>query len=59
MQEHTHTGFIAFVFAGASALIMFNLLKYAAIQLDDWPQTQWIAKVIASTLSFPSNSGAA
>lgn len=56
MQEHTHTGIVAFAFAGLSALVMFNLLRYAAIQLDDHQQTRWIAKVIGASLNF-SNAG--
>lgn len=52
MQEHVHTGFYSFVFAGLSAVVMFNLLRYLAIHLDDYEGTRGLAKVIGATITF-------
>lgn len=35
MSEHTHTGFVAFLFAGVSALIFLNLWRIAAAHAAD------------------------
>lgn len=56
MQEHVHTGFVNVVFAGLSALLIFNLLRYAAIELDSHQKGQWLSKVIGASLNF-SNAG--
>ena len=34
MQGHFHTGFVAFAFAGLSAIVMLHVLRIAAAQLD-------------------------
>jgi len=35
MQEHTHTGVVAFLFAGISAVIFIQLLRLASAKLID------------------------
>lgn len=52
MQEHVHTGFVPFLFAGISAWIFLNLLRIIAIKLDDIEQTKWLAKAIGGTVNF-------
>ena len=56
MQEHVHTGFYSFVFAGLSAVVMFNLLRYLAIHLTDYKSTQGLAKVIGATINFSTTA---
>lgn len=35
MRAHVHTDFVAFAFAGLSAIVMIHLLRVIAAQLDD------------------------
>jgi hypothetical protein len=35
MRDHFHTGFVPFVFAGLSAIVMIHVLRVIAAQLDD------------------------
>lgn len=48
MQEHIHTGFAAFVFAGVSAIVMFNLVKLLGAQMVKYPTTEGAGKVLGS-----------
>jgi len=52
MQEHTHTGIVSALYITAVAVVGLNLLRYAAIKLDDYPSTVWLSKVIGSTINF-------
>lgn len=35
MRAHVHTDFVAFAFAGLSAIVMIHVLRALAVQLDD------------------------
>lgn len=35
MREHVHTGFVSFLFAGFSAIVLIHVLRAVAGQLDD------------------------
>lgn len=35
MRDHVHTGFVTFMFAGFSAIVMIHVLRALAAQLDD------------------------
>lgn len=52
MREHVHTGPFAFLFAGVSALVFFNILRLVAIWLADKPQGEAIAKMIGGAINF-------
>lgn len=51
MQEHVHTGFVNVLFVIIAWLIGYNLLKYAAVKLDDYPQTEWLSKLISNSIT--------
>lgn len=48
MSEHVHTGPVAFLFAGISALILFNLVKLAAVEFVKRPATESVGRVLGS-----------
>ena len=52
MREHVHTGIFAFAFAGVSALVFFNLLRFVAIWGSDKPQLDWLSHMIGGALNF-------
>lgn len=52
MQEHIHTGPLAFLFAGVSAVIFLNILRLVAITLASRPGESRAATVIMSLISF-------
>lgn len=52
MRPHLHTDFVSFLFAGASALVLFHLLRFAAAQLAENERTASAAKVIGSLVEF-------
>lgn len=54
MQEHIHTGFSAFLFAGISAIILLNVTRWGAAHLVNNPSTEGLGKVIGSLVSFPA-----
>jgi len=56
VQEHVHTGIVHAVWTVAIVLVGFNLLRYAAIKLDDHPAGVKISKIIGTSLDF-ANAG--
>lgn len=48
MREHVHTGFVPFVFAGLSAIVMIHVLRLIAAQLADGDRTAPAGKVLAA-----------
>lgn len=50
MQEHVHTGPVAFVFAGFAAIIMIQLVKLASAEMVKRPSTEPIGKVLGSII---------
>ena len=52
MQEHVHTGPVAFVFAGLAAIIMIQLLRLAAAELVKRNATEPAGKVLGSLVHF-------
>lgn len=58
MQEHTHTGPIMFLFAGISAIVFLNILRFLAAYLADKPGTEWLAKAIGGLITFSGDPAA-
>lgn len=52
MQGHTHTGFFAFVFAGISAIVFINLVRFAAAQMLEHDGTATLGKGIGALVTF-------
>lgn len=50
MQEHVHTGPVAFLFAGISAVIFIQLVKIASAYLVTRPSTEPVGKVLGSII---------
>lgn len=50
MQEHVHTGPVAFIFAGVAAIIAIQLVKLAAAELVKRPATEGAGKVLGSII---------
>lgn len=59
MQEHLHTGPLAFLFAGVSAVVFINLMRLAAIWLDDLPGFERVSRVIGGLVTFGVPEGSA
>ena len=51
MSEHVHGGVYNFLFAGISAVIFINLLKFIAIWADDKPGFDWVTRMIGGAIS--------
>lgn len=54
MQEHVHTGFVSFVFAGVSAVIFIQMMRLVAAELVKNPSTEGAGKVIGGLVHFSS-----
>ena len=52
MREHIHTGPYMVVWAGMSALIFFNVLRFIAIWSADKPSLEWLSKTIGGAITF-------
>lgn len=52
MQQHLHTGPIAVLFAGVSAIVVINLVRLAAIWLDDVPGFERVSRAMAGLVTF-------
>lgn len=52
MQEHVHTGPIAFVVTGVSVILFLNLWRLIAAQLADRPQTEWLGRAMGALIVF-------
>ena len=52
MQEHVHTGFVSFMFAGISAVIFIQVARLIAGQLVAMPATEGAGKVLAGLVHF-------
>jgi hypothetical protein len=50
VQEHVHTGPVAFVFAGIAAILMIQLVKLVSAELVKRPQTEGAGKVLGSII---------
>lgn len=48
MDEHVHTGFVAFVTVGVYATIWFWLLRLIGAKLLDYPTTETLGKAIGA-----------
>jgi hypothetical protein len=48
VQEHVHTGPVAFLFAGIAAIVVINLVKLASAELVKRPTTEGAGKVLGS-----------
>lgn len=56
MQEHVHTGFWTFVFAGVSAVIFIKMLHIAGAYLVDNPHTEIVGKAIGALITNSTES---
>ncbi len=54
MRAHTHTGFDAFLFAGVSALVFLNLVRFAAAKAvtAQNPSIRSAGKVMGALVTF-------
>lgn len=54
MRSHTHTGFDAFLFAGISALVFLNLVRFAAAKAVESqnPTLRSAGKVTGALVTF-------
>lgn len=57
MREHVHTGPFAFLFAGISALVFFNVLRLIGIWAADKPGMEWLAGMIGGAINFTATMG--
>ena len=53
MNPHFHSGIVAVLFAGISAVVVFNLARYGAAKMVENPSTEKLGKTIGSLVSFP------
>jgi hypothetical protein len=51
-QDHLHTGFPHFVFAGLSAIVMIHLLRFAAAQMVTRPGLETPGRILGSLVTF-------
>lgn len=52
MQGHTHTGFFAFLFAGVSAIVLINLIRFAAAAMLEHDGTKTLGKTVGALVTF-------
>lgn len=54
MRAHTHTGFDAFLFAGISALVFLNLVRFAAAKAvtSENPTLKSAGKAVGALVTF-------
>lgn len=52
MDEHIHTGFVAFVTVGIYAVVFIWLLRIVAAKLVDYPTTEPIGKGLGALVHF-------
>lgn len=52
MTGHVHTGFVEFVFAGFSAILMIHLLRFTAAKMVDSPSLASAGKALGGIVSF-------
>lgn len=48
MRDHVHTGFVAFAFAGLSAIVMLHVLRMLAAEMAQHPATAGASKPLAA-----------
>lgn len=58
MSPHVHTGFVSFVFAGLSAIVLIQLMRLGAAKLVQHDSTRGIGETVASLVSFPETISA-
>ena len=52
LQEHIHTGFLAFMFAGLSAIAMIQLVRLGSAELVKRQALEPAGKVLGSLVHF-------
>ena len=52
MQEHVHTGFVSFVFAGISAVVFIQILRWSAAKMVTNPQLEPAGRVVGGLVHF-------
>jgi len=53
MQGHIHTDFTMFVFAGLSAIVFINLMRFAAAHLVSNDNTEWLGRTLGALVTYP------
>jgi hypothetical protein len=48
MRDHFHTGFVPFVFAGLSAIVMLHILRAMAVQMAGTDKLNGAGKALAA-----------
>jgi hypothetical protein len=52
MQPHFHSGLVAVLFAGVSAIVVMNLVRFAAAKLVQNDSTETIGKTVGALVTF-------
>ena len=52
VQEHVHTGFVSFVFAGVSAVIFIQIMRFAAAKMVTIPAPEPAGTVVGGLVHF-------
>lgn len=52
MQEHIHTGFVAFLFAGLSAIVLIQLIRIGSAYMVQNDRLEPAGKVLGSLVHF-------
>lgn len=52
MQEHVHTGFVSFMFAGISAVIFIQAMRMIAGKMIESPRLEPAGKVVGGLVNF-------
>jgi hypothetical protein len=52
MQDHLHTGFISFLFAGISAVVFMQAARLMSAKLVDNPKTASAGKALGALVTF-------
>lgn len=50
--QHVHTGLVAFLFAGVSAVVFIQLVRLGSAKLLDYPATAGLGRVTGALVHF-------
>lgn len=50
-SDHVHTGFVAFLFAGVSAVVFIKLLSLGAAHLSTNERTEWLGSALGGLVN--------
>jgi hypothetical protein len=55
MKDHVHTGFVAFVFAGVSAVLFMHGVRFIAAKLAERDSTATMGATLGALVAFPES----